>query len=275
VIRHSILGLTALLVPSGAQAQVVFEYMSYQGRDPVEDAMPAGSGDYRNPIIPGFHPDPSIVRVGKDYYLVSSSFGWFPGLPVYHSQDLVNWQQIGNAIDRQDVFDIKSVGINRGIFAPTIRWHKGLFYIISTCIDCGFNFIITTRNPKGPWSDPIWLKEIDGIDPDIFFDDDGRVWISNNRPPEGTPEYDGHRALWIQEYDLSARRVIARARSSSTRVSIRRPSRSGAKGHISSRKMAGITSSRRRVARPVTIRRQYSAASQQPVHMWRDRTTRS
>jgi alpha-N-arabinofuranosidase len=104
--------------------------------------------------------------------------------------------------------DIESVGINRGLFAPTIRWHMGLFYLINTCIDCGSNFIITARDPKGPWSDPVWLKEIDGIDPDIFFDGDGRVWITYNGPPESAPDYEGHRALWIQEYDLVAKRLI-------------------------------------------------------------------
>jgi xylan 1,4-beta-xylosidase len=208
MIRRALFGITALLTASSGQAQAVFEYMSYQGRDPVEDAIPAGPGDYRNPIIPGFHPDPSIVRVGKDYYLVNSSFGWFPGLPIYHSRDLIGWRQIGNAIDQPGMFDLEKVGINRGLFAPTIRWHQGLFYIINTCIDCGLNFIITARNPKGPWSAPVWLKEIDGIDPDIFFDDDGRVWIANNGPPKGTPAYDGHRALWIQEYDPAAKRMI-------------------------------------------------------------------
>jgi xylan 1,4-beta-xylosidase len=208
MMRRLIIGASALFIATGAQAQAVFEYMSYQGRDPVENAVPLAPDEYRNPIIPGFHPDPSIARVGKDYYLVNSSFGWLPGLPIYHSRDLVSWRQIGNAIDRVGEFDIENVGINRGVFAPTIRWHKGLFYIINTCIDCGFNFIITARNPKGPWSTPNWLKEIDGIDPDIFFDDDGRVWISNNGPPEGTPAYDGHRALWIQEYDLTAKRLI-------------------------------------------------------------------
>jgi alpha-N-arabinofuranosidase len=208
MIKRSIVGLAALLVASRGHAQAMFDYVSYQGRDPVEDAIPVTSGDYRNPIIPGFHPDPSLVRVGKDYYLVNSTFGWFPSLPIYHSRDLVTWQQIGNAINRPGMVDIESVGINRGLFAPTIRWHMGLFYIINTCIDCGSNFIITARDPKGPWSDPVWLKEIDGIDPDIFFDGDGRVWITYNGPPESAPDYEGHRALWIQEYDLVAKRLI-------------------------------------------------------------------
>jgi xylan 1,4-beta-xylosidase len=191
----------------GVRAAGVFEYVSYQGSDPVESAMPIGPGDYRNPILPGFHPDPSIVRVGEEYFLVNSSFGWLPGLPIYRSLDLVNWQQIGNAIDQSSSVDLKSVSINRGIFAPTIRYHNGLFYIITTCVDCGSNFIITARNPKGPWSKPVFLKEVDGIDPDIFFDDGGRVWITNNGPPAGQPAYDGHRALWIQEYDIAAQQL--------------------------------------------------------------------
>lgn len=197
-----------LFAASAAQAQAVFEYISYQGSEPTEYAVPAAPDEFRNPIIPGFQPDPSIVRVGKDYYLVNSSFGWLPGLPIYHSRDLVNWSQVGNAIVKTDTFDLPKVGINRGIFAPTIRWNKGVFYIITTCIECGDNFIITARNPKGPWSKPIWLKEVAGIDPDLFFDDDGRVWITNNGEPEGPAAYDGHRALWTQEYDPKARRMV-------------------------------------------------------------------
>jgi xylan 1,4-beta-xylosidase len=208
MIRALALGLLLVCAATNAQAQAVFEYMSYVGRDPIEAAMPVGPDEYRNPIIPGFHPDPSVVRVGSDYYLVNSSFGWLPGLPVYHSRDLVNWQQIGNAIDWPGQPGVENVGINRGIFAPTIRWHRGIFYIISTCVDCGNNFIITASNPKGPWSAPIWLEAIDGIDPDIFFDDDGRVWISNNGPPKGAPEYDGHRALWLQQFDLGSKRLV-------------------------------------------------------------------
>lgn len=185
-----------------------FLWMQYEGSNATEDAVPLLKGEFRNPILPGFQPDPSIVRVGKDFYVVNSSFGWFPGIPIFHSRDLVNWRQIGNAITSTDDFKLPSVGINRGIFAPTIRWHKGLFYIITTCIECGDNFIITARDPKGPWSKPIWLKEVTGIDPDLFFDDDGRVWITNNDEPEGPAQYDGHRALWIQEYDLAKRKVI-------------------------------------------------------------------
>jgi xylan 1,4-beta-xylosidase len=200
--------LSAAATAPSVNAQAVFEYISYEGSDPAQAAFPAGRDEFRNPVLPGFHPDPSILRVGGDYYIVNSSFGWLPGLPIYHSRDLVNWTQIGNAIDNDGVYNLQNVGINRGIFAPTIRWHGGQFYIITTCIECGSNFIISAKNPKGPWSKPLWLPQVDGIDPDLFFDDDGRVWITNNGEPEKAAEYDGHRALWIQEYDPAARRMI-------------------------------------------------------------------
>ena len=185
-----------------------FLWVQYEGSDLAEDAVRVRKNEFRNPILPGFQPDPSIVRVGKDFYIVNSSFGWSPGLPIFHSRDLVNWRQIGNAITSTEDFKLTSVGINRGIFAPTIRWHKGLFYIITSCIECGNNFIITAKDPKGPWSKPIWLDRVTGIDPDLFFDDDGRVWITNNDEPEGPAQYDGHRALWIQEFDLAQRKTI-------------------------------------------------------------------
>jgi alpha-N-arabinofuranosidase len=194
-----------LAAASGDSA--VFSYVSYQGHDPVDAAIPLGAGQFRNPILPGFHPDPSIVRVGNDYYLVNSSFGFYPGLPISHSRDLVNWTQIGNAIDRPDMLDFSGLGIARAVFAPTIRHHEALFYIVNTCTDCGGNFIITAPNAAGPWSKPVFLPEVDGIDAEIFFDDDGRVWITNNGPPLGTPRYSGHRALWIQELDLNSMKM--------------------------------------------------------------------
>ncbi len=190
-----------------ADDKPVFSYVSFSGSNPIEQSNPLKSGQYRNPILPGFHPDPSIVRVGRDYYLVNSSFAFYPGLPIYHSRDLANWRQIGNAIDRPDMFNFQGLGIARAVFAPTIRYHAGIFYIVNTCIECGFNFIITARNPAGPWSSPVFLPPIDGIDTDLFFDDDGRTWIANNGPPIGTPQYDGHRALWIQELDLKSMKM--------------------------------------------------------------------
>ena len=130
---------------------------------------------YTNPILSGFYPDPSICRVGEDYYIVNSSFAYFPGLPIFHSKDLVSWKQIGHAMDRPEQLDLKGARVSRGLFAPTIRYHKGTYYIICTLIDKGGNFVITAKDPKGPWSDPVWLKEVSGIDPSLFFDEDDKA----------------------------------------------------------------------------------------------------
>ncbi len=176
-----------------------FEWFSYGGHDPVfEDSI---DGHYINPIIAGFFPDPSIVRVDEDYYMVHSSFSYFPGVPIFHSRDLVNWTQIGNVLDRPSQLNTGSIRISRGIFAPAIRYHEGTFYMITTMVDGGGNFFVTAEDPRGPWSDPIWLPEVDGIDPSMFFDEDGTIYIMNNGPPESEPLYDGHRALWIRTYD--------------------------------------------------------------------------
>jgi alpha-N-arabinofuranosidase len=140
---------------------------------------------------------------------VHSSFAYTPGVPVLHSRNLVDWRIVGHVLDRREQVDMRGQGISRGIFAPTIRHHDGLFYVITTLIDRGGNFLVTAADPAGPWSDPVWLPEIDGIDPDLFFDHDGRVYIVHNGPPEGEPRYDGHRAIWLRQYDPDARRVVA------------------------------------------------------------------
>jgi alpha-N-arabinofuranosidase len=187
---------------------VAFDWFRYEGRDAVfNEALQAGY--YRNPVIAGFHPDPSVVRVEDDYFLVTSSFAYFPGLPIFHSKDLVNWKQIGHALTRRSQLTLENgESISRGIFAPTIRFHDGLFYIITTVVGGIENFYITARNPAGPWSDPVLLPEIKGIDPDLFFDRDGRVYIAHNGEPEGPALYSGHRAIWLWEFDLQAGKVI-------------------------------------------------------------------
>jgi xylan 1,4-beta-xylosidase len=193
--------------PSAART-AEFDLFVYEGADPG-DAAPAAPEQYRNPILKGFYPDPSVTRVGDDYYLVNSTFSYFPGIPVFHSRDLVHWTQIGNAIDRPGQLDFKKLGMSRGVFAPTIEHRDGRFYILNTCVDCGGNFVITATNPAGPWSDPVWLPEIEGgIDPSLFFDEDGSAWILNNGPPVGTPLYDGHRAIWIQRFDPVALKMV-------------------------------------------------------------------
>ncbi|MEO9129965.1 MAG: glycoside hydrolase family 43 protein [Sphingomonas sp.] len=201
-IRTMIAALMALpLLAAAAPAPVAhFDWFEYRGADPVDRAMKAGPAEYRNPILQGFYPDPSITRVGDDFYLVNSSFSYFPGLPIFRSRDLVSWTQVGNAIDRPEQFDFKQIGLSRGIFAPDISYHAGLFYLAGTCVDCGGNFVMTAKSAAGPWSDPHW-NPIDGIDPSLFFDEDGQAWILNNGPPIGKPDYDGHRAIWIQRFD--------------------------------------------------------------------------
>src|SRR5688572_5289296 len=180
-----------------------FDWFEYRGADPIDPIATADARHDRNPILAGFYPDPSIERVGGDYYLVNSSFAYFPGIPLFHSRDLVTWTQSGNVIDRPGQFAFGAIGLSRGIFAPDITYHRGVFYLVSTCIDCGGNFVLTATDPAGPWSDPVWV-DIDGIDPALFFDDDGSAWILNNGPPVGTPLYDGHRAIWIQRFDERA-----------------------------------------------------------------------
>ena len=192
--------------------EAAFDWFEYEGADPADAKHVPGPGQFRNPVLKGFHPDPSVVRVGADYYLVNSTFGWFPGIPVFHSRDLVNWTQVGNAIDRVDQLDFGRHDLVNGVFAPAIEYHDGTFYIANTCFPaCGGNFVITARDPAGPWSDPVWLPDLaGGIDPSLFFDDDGRAWIVNNGLPEGGKErYPGHRAIWLQEFDAKGpRRVL-------------------------------------------------------------------
>jgi len=158
--------------------------------------------EYQNPILSGFYPDPSICRAGEDFYLVTSTFAYFPGIPVFHSKDLANWEQIGNVIDRPGQLCYDGHQISQGLFAPTIRYNNGTFYILCTLIKNGGNFIITAKDPKGPWSDPVWLTDADGIDPSIFFDDDGKVWYCGTHPaPEGEA-FSGNYEIYIQEMDL-------------------------------------------------------------------------
>jgi xylan 1,4-beta-xylosidase len=147
-----------------------------EGTERVEDQHRPGS---TNPVIPGFHPDPSICRVGEDYYLVCSSFEYFPGVPVFHSRDLLHWTQIGNALDRPSQLrlplDTPSSG---GIYAPTLRHHDGRFWLIVTNVSDGGNLLFTATDPAGPWSDPVRLADVPGIDPDLAWDADGTCWCT-------------------------------------------------------------------------------------------------
>ena len=133
---------------------------------------------YKNPVIPGFYPDPSACRVGEDYYLVTSSFEYFPGVPLFHSRDLINWRQIGYCLKRKSQLLLENVKSSGGIYAPTIRYHDGTFYMITTNVNQGGNFYVYTKDPLGEWSDPVFVNQ-GGIDPSLFFDDDGNVYLSS------------------------------------------------------------------------------------------------
>lgn len=132
---------------------------------------------YQNPVISGFNPDPSICRVGEDYYLVTSSFEYFPGLPIYHSRDLVNWKQINNCIQRPEEFPLSHVKDSGGVWAPTIRFYGGRFYVTATLEQYG-NFIVSAREPAGEWSAPVWVP-VGGIDPSLFFEE-GKAYYCTN-----------------------------------------------------------------------------------------------
>ncbi len=163
--------------------------------------------NFQNPILPGFNPDPSICRVNDDYYLVTSSFTWFPGIPIYHSKDLVNWELIGHGITRPDVINMNGLEDNYGIWAVTIRYHNGLFYLITTANKSGGNFYITATNPKGPWSDPVWLKDATGIDPSLFWDNDGKCYYTGNSW-DFKKEWPSQCAVWTQELDLTQGKFV-------------------------------------------------------------------
>ena len=133
---------------------------------------------YRNPIIPGFHPDPSVCRVGDTFYLVNSSFQYFPGVPIFESKDMIHWKQIGNVLDRASQIPLRGASSWQGIYAPTIRYHDGTYYMITTNIGNGGNFMVTAKDPRGPWSEPIWLKQ-QGIDPSLYFENGKCYMVSN------------------------------------------------------------------------------------------------
>jgi alpha-N-arabinofuranosidase len=193
----------------------LFDYFAYRGADETAPVGMDSLGLYQNPIVGGFYPDPSICRKGDDYYLVTSSFAYYPGIPVFHSRDLVNWVQTGNVLNRRSQLELKEgLRLSGGVYAPTIRYnrHNDTFYLINTIVGGIGNFIVKTTDPrKNNWSDPVRLS-FDGIDPDLFFDDDGKAYIVHNDEPPGVPEWDGHRAIWLRRFDVAGDSVFGERR---------------------------------------------------------------
>jgi xylan 1,4-beta-xylosidase len=189
-----------------------FDWFRYEGNDAIYKTLSADKEKYLNPILAGFYPDPGICRVHDKFYLVNSSFSYFPGLPIFESTDMVNWKQIGHVIDRPEQLDLK-LAVSKGLYAPTIRYNKRFFYVVCTNVDAGGNFLVTAKNPAGPWSNPIWLPEIEGIDPDIYFDDDGKVYITHNGPPPNNISvHEGHRAIYMMEFDLEKSKTVGESK---------------------------------------------------------------
>lgn len=162
----------------------------------------------KNPILSGFYPDPSICKVNSDYFLVTSTFSYFPGVPIFHSTDLVNWNQIGNVLDRTSQIPMEHNWHSGGIFAPTIRFNNGIFYMITTNVGNIGNFVVTSTNPFGDnaWSEPYPL-DAEGIDPSLFFDDDGKCYYCGTRGKKDEKYY-GDNEIYVREFCLRTNRLI-------------------------------------------------------------------
>lgn len=190
----------------------VFSQFIYQGEDPVYKNNPLKLDEFYNPILQGCYPDPSITRKGKDYFLVSSSFAMFPGVPIFHSNDLVNWKQIGHVLDRKSQLIVHDCGISAGIFAPAIKYnpYNDTFYMITTQFSGNVgNMVVKTKDPFKGWSE-VQKLNFEGIDPSLFFDEDGKAYVVHNDAPDrGKEQYEGHRVIKIWEYDLEKDQVIS------------------------------------------------------------------
>ncbi len=164
-----------------------------------------------NPILPGFYPDPSICRVGEDFYLVCSSFELCPGIPLFHSRDLQHWEQLCYVMTPENGFHVEKNCGNGGVMAPTIRYHDGTFYLINCNFGDRGNFIVTAKDPAGPWSEPHWLTDVPGIDASIFFDEDGQCYIMGTA--QNWPDGKGglRQGIWAAKYDVENFRMAGEA----------------------------------------------------------------
>lgn len=154
-----------------------------------------------NPIVPGTYPDPSICRVGDDYYMICSSFELYPGIPIFHSRNLADWTQIGNVMTIDNGFHMKANSLIGGVMAPTIRYSNGTFYVVNANFSDKGNFVVTATDPAGPWSEPRWMTDVPGIDASVFFDDDGSAYVL------GTGDVIDEngvktRGIWMAGYDF-------------------------------------------------------------------------
>ncbi|MBP2614973.1 glycoside hydrolase family 43 protein [Chryseobacterium jejuense] len=209
--KTNVMAVAALLSISNLSAQT-FSDFNYHGNDKIYNDNPLKPDEFYSPILQGCYPDPSITRKGEDYYLVNSSFSMFPGVPIFTSKDLVNWKQVGHVLDRPSQLKVEKSGVSHGIYAPDIKYnkHNDTFYMITTQFAGGIgNMVVKTKDLAKGWSE-VQKLNFDGIDPSIFFDDNGKAYIvHNDAPPKGTEQYNGHRVIKIWEYDLEKDQVVA------------------------------------------------------------------
>ena len=189
----------------------VFSNVIYKGDDEIYKKYPLKAGEFYSPVLQGCYPDPAITRKGDDYYMVCSSFAMFPGVPIFHSKDLVNWTDLGGVLNNVNEFNPHDTGISQGVYAPGITYnpHNDTFYMIVTAFSGGLgNIIVKTKDPKKGWGSPIKL-DFGGIDPSVFFDDNGKGYIvHNDAPDKGKELYNGHRVIKVWEYDVATDKVI-------------------------------------------------------------------
>ncbi|MGD9930225.1 MAG: glycoside hydrolase family 43 protein [Mangrovibacterium sp.] len=199
-------------LPSFASDSLVahFDHFTYKGDDDFYKENPLPGDDYYyNPILPGWYSDPSVCTDGENYFMVTSTFSYYPGVPIFHSTDMLNWKQVGHVLDRPEQLPLDGQRTSEGIFAPAISYnpHNQTWYMITTNIRRG-NFFVKTTDPFGSWSDPVWLPEVGGIDPSFFFDEDGKAYIVNNEVPDGGSTYEGHRAIRVIQFDVESEKTV-------------------------------------------------------------------
>lgn len=166
-----------------------------------------------NPILPGFNPDASFLRVGEDYYIATSTFEWFPGVQLYHSKDLANWELLPHALTRTSQLDLRGNPSSGGIWAPALSYDNGLYYLLFTDVKGRkgvykdlHNYLVTAESMSGPWSEPIYLNG-SGFDPYLFHDTDGTKWVLNMQW-----DFRDHHArfggILLQQYDSKEQRLV-------------------------------------------------------------------
>lgn len=183
-----------------------FSYFKYEGKDARFEKNIEAKKQYVNPVVSGFYPDPSVCRVGDTYWLVNSTFAYFPGVPIFKSHDLVNWHQVGHVLDRESQLPLKGADIGKGgIYAPQISYNpKNKTYYMTTMNMTTFQvFYVKSKNPEKGWSEPVQMKR-GGMDTSFFFDTDGKAYVVYNTRPNGGAKYEAQTAIHMNEFDWKA-----------------------------------------------------------------------